>query len=154
MNLMPPLRGASRGPFFLVAFVGLMLGVWWMDGANSPTPADDAVTPPFPEWDAPIVPELAAAGAELFRSKCAACHNVTGDEKLGPNLADVTRRESASWMRGMILRPDSMTEHDATARELKARYAVQMTVPGGISGGDARAVYEFLRRGDQGRAER
>lgn len=103
---------------------------------------------PLPAPGDAVDPELAAVGASVFEGHCAACHAVTGEPKLGPNLAGVTLRREAAWIRAMILRPDSMTRADSVAAALKARYGVQMLVVGKVDGTGARAVIEFLRRVD------
>ncbi len=103
---------------------------------------------PLPAAGDPIDPRLAALGASVFERHCAACHAVTGEGKLGPNLGGVTLRREPAWIRSMILRPDSMTQADSAAAALKARYGVQMLVVGDVDGAGARAVIEFLRRVD------
>jgi uncharacterized membrane protein (DUF2068 family) len=75
---------------------------------------------------------------------------VSGEAKLGPNLAGVTRRRDLDWIRSMVLRPDSMTANDAAASALKAQYGVQMMVTGEMTPSHVLAVLEFLRRADGG----
>ena len=104
---------------------------------------------PLPGPDTPLDPELAALGADLFEAHCAACHAVTGQPKLGPNLSGITSRRDVAWIRAMILHPDSMTVNDPVAAALKQeRGGVQMLVVGDVGPADARAIIEFFRRVD------
>jgi len=128
------------------------VGVWWVRHSAAEAALGDALAAyaavPFPVRGDPVDQGLADLGAEVFSSRCAACHGVTGEEKLGPNLAGVTQRRELPWIRDMILRPDSMTTDDPVARELKSRYGAQMLVVGDMTLAHVRAVVEFLRRMD------
>lgn len=106
------------------------------------------VDAPLPEWSDSIHAPLATLGETVFERHCAACHAVTGEPKIGPNLAGVTLRRDAAWIRAMVLKPDSMTREDPVAAALKQSYGVQMMVVGDIGPEHARAVIEFLRRVD------
>ena len=66
----------------------------------------------------------------------------------GAPLPEWTDPVDTEWIRAMLLAPDSMTTHDPAARSLRARYEVQMMVPGGVDSLRARAIMEFLRRVD------
>ena len=138
------------GGFILLLVVGL--GVWWIQRSVEARAREDALAAwagvPLPSPGEPVDEALADLGAELFRQKCAACHVIYGESHVGPELAGVTHRRSLPWIQAMILRPDSMTGADPAARSLKARYGVQMMVPGGIDTVETRAVLEFLRRVD------
>lgn len=150
-------RRAGFGPLAASALVlacVVLVSVWGVRRASEGRTLDEALAPyaaaPLPSPGEAVDGGLADLGAQVFRNRCAACHAVSGEEKLGPNLAGITERRSAAWIRTMILRPDSMTDHDPVARELKERYGVQMLVPGGAEPQHARAVLEFLRRADAG----
>ncbi|HSW31464.1 MAG TPA: cytochrome c [Longimicrobiales bacterium] len=145
----------SSLPVALLATACLMaLGVWWVVrsaerraleeelSAYAGTPLATAVTP--------IDPALADVGARVFEARCAGCHALRGDPKLGPNLAGITLARDPAWLRAMIIRPDSMTRDDPVARALLQAYGVQMQVSGGMDGSATRAVMEFLRRVDRG----
>lgn len=112
----------------------------------------DALAPwvgaPLPGPGDSIDARLAALGATVFERHCAACHAVTGEAKIGPNLAGVTLRRDPTWIRAMVLRPDSMTRDDPVAAALRERYGVQMIVVGDVGPEHALAVIEFLRRVD------
>ncbi len=136
-----------------LTLIGVVVVVVWMLGrAANERGTTEALAPwagaPLPERDDPIDAPLAALGAGVFERHCAACHAVTGEPKIGPNLAGVTLRREAAWIRAMVLRPDSMTRDDPVAAALKQGYGVQMMVVGEVGEARARAVIEFLRRVD------
>jgi len=154
-QLFPRVKRAGTRGMGLLALAGVVaLGAWWMRRAAVERDLSIALShyagAPLPRADAPVDQALADLGAGVFKARCTACHALTGDEKLGPNLGAVTRRRELPWIRSMILRPDSMTASDPTASELKARYGVQMLITGEMTDQHALAVVEFLRRADQG----
>lgn len=67
----------------------------------------------------------AAAGAELFKTKCSACHKLN-ERYVGPALADVTKRREPEWILNMILAPEKMIQQDPTAKALLAQYLAPM----------------------------
>jgi len=136
----------------LVVACVVALGVWWARRAAAEralgAALSDYAAAPLAEAGDPVDDALADLGADVFQRRCSACHGVNGEEKLGPDLAGVTRRRGLTWIRSMILRPDSMTAVDPVASALKARYGVQMMVTGELTPAHVRAVVEFLRRAD------
>ncbi len=95
--------------------------------------------------DAHVVDEdLANAGADLFRTRCSACHYIGGDKKgLGPNLEGVTERRTQAWMRAMIANPDSMLTADSAAIALYQEYGLRM-LNVDLSAAGVRAVLEYI----------
>jgi mono/diheme cytochrome c family protein len=67
----------------------------------------------------------AAAGADLFKTKCSACHKIS-ERYVGPALADVTKRREPEWILNMILAPEKMIQQDPTAKELLAQFLAPM----------------------------
>lgn len=136
----------------LVVAVCVVLGAWWLQRRAADARIERAILAlgpvGLPTTDDPIDSLLADLGAQLVRTRCSACHAVTGEPRLGPNLGGVTLRRSLPWIRSMMLRPDSMTGVDPYARALRDAYGVQMKVPGTFGSAQARAVIEFLRRVD------
>ncbi|HEX4986577.1 MAG TPA: multicopper oxidase domain-containing protein [Burkholderiales bacterium] len=57
-----------------------------------------------------------------FESKCLACHSIGKGDKLGPDLAGVTRRRSDAWLARWLKTPENMLESDADAKALLAKY--------------------------------
>ncbi|MHB1192349.1 MAG: c-type cytochrome [Longimicrobiales bacterium] len=150
-------RGGSRSALpaaLLVAACLVALAAWWIVRAADARALRDALAPyaatPLPTADTPIDPALADLGATVFEQRCAGCHHLSGDPRLGPNLAGVTLAREPEWLQAMITRPDSMTRDDPIARALLQVYGVQMQVAGGMDGSATRAVMEFLRRADGG----
>lgn len=145
--------GHSSLPFALLAPACLVaLGIWWTVRSGEQRALDEALSAyagtPLPSADTPIDPALADLGASVFDARCAGCHHLSGDPRLGPNLAGVTLAREPEWLQAMITRPDSMTRDDPVARALLQAYGVQMQVAGGMDESATRAVMEFLRRAD------
>lgn len=151
-----PLPGtwASRAPLLLAAACVVAVGAWWMGQAREHRALSDALAPyastPLPAPGDPVDDGLADLGARVFDAKCAGCHHMSGEPRLGPNLAGITLAREATWLAAMIQRPDSMTAHDPIARSLLEHYGVQMLVAGGMDPVETRAVMEFMRRADLG----
>lgn len=73
-----------------------------------------------------ITDPAAAAGRQLFDSKCLACHSLGQGPKLGPDLAGVTQRHPDDWLQRWLTSPENMLATDATAKALLAQYKVPM----------------------------
>ena len=90
----------------------------------------------------------AAAGEKLFSTKgCTACH-AWGKRLTGPDLKDVTKRRTATWMENQILHPDVMTKTDPISHGLFATYALQMPKQG-LTEAEAKQVIEYLKKRDK-----
>jgi mono/diheme cytochrome c family protein len=65
-------------------------------------------------------------GEQLYRTRCATCHTITGNElanALGPDLMGVTRRREKTWLLNWLRAPDQMLEKkDPIAVALYNRY--------------------------------
>lgn len=89
---------------------------------------------------------LASEGQTAFQQKgCVGCHTVGGGKLSGPDLQGVTDRRSYDWFVAMVLRPDSMLQNDADAKQLLAEYMTPMVYMG-TTEREARAIYEYLRQ--------
>ena len=64
----------------------------------------------------------AVQGKLAFESKCYACHSLGGGQKLGPDLAGVTKRRTESWLQRWLRSPEKMLETDADAKALLKKY--------------------------------
>ncbi len=91
--------------------------------------------------------KIAAHGAEIFASKCAACHKF-GERYVGPDLAGITRRRQPEWIMNMILNPVEMTQKDPIAQDLFGTFLIQMTQQN-LTQDEARAVLEHFRSKDK-----
>lgn len=92
-----------------------------------------------PEIDA----KMAAAGKEIFETKCSACHKY--DERyVGPPLGKVTERRTPEYVMNMILYPETMQQNDDTVKSLVQTFLIQMPNQS-LSESEARNVLEHLR---------
>jgi nitrite reductase (NO-forming) len=64
----------------------------------------------------------AAQGKLDFESKCLACHTVGGGDKVGPDLAGVTKRRSDDWLARWLKEPEKMLEIDADAKAMLKQF--------------------------------
>jgi len=95
---------------------------------------------------ADVDPELAEDGAEIFATKCSACHKI--DERyVGPPLRGVAERRTPEFVMNMILNPDSMIARHPATKALLAQYYTPMPDQQ-LTEEDARAVLEYLRAPD------
>jgi len=73
-------------------------------------------------------PELRqiSRGEQIFRTRCASCHTVTGKElagALGPDLLGVSQRREKRWLYDWLKAPDQMiNKKDPIAMEMYERY--------------------------------
>jgi hypothetical protein len=98
--------------------------------------------------DFPVAAALTTKGEATFKSKgCMACH-AYGKRITGPDLKGVTRRRTAAWMEAQILHPERMIREDPIARELFAKYSLQMANQGLVPE-EARSIIEYLKKLDE-----
>lgn len=57
----------------------------------------------------------AVRGKLAFESKCLACHSVGQGKKLGPDIANVTKRRTDQWLARWLKSPEDMLKSDADA---------------------------------------
>jgi protein SCO1/2 len=70
---------------------------------------------------------IASAGQYLFGKECAACHTIGHGDKIGPDLAEVTRTRDPDWLARYIAEPDKMlAAGDPIAASLQEKYRVTM----------------------------
>ena len=75
----------------------------------------------IPASATPTEPD-AAQGKLDFESKCLACHSVGGGNKVGPDIAGVTKRRSDAWLARWLKEPEKMLETDADAKAMLKEY--------------------------------
>ena len=93
--------------------------------------------------------QAAPDGAKIFTEKCTACHTI-GKKMLGPDLAGVTSRREAGWLRRQIKEPDVMiAEKDPIVMQLLQESNNLPMVPMGLSDADVDAVIAYLKSTEQ-----
>ena len=106
-------RSPFENPYVLADQIGN-----WLSGWKSAQKGDDYAN----------APELRSIprGEQIFRTRCATCHSVTGNElagALGPDLLGVTQRREMQWLLDWLKAPDQMLEKkDPVAMALYKQY--------------------------------
>ena len=112
-------RSPSENPYVLADQLGN-----WLTGWKLPQKGDDYSNAPKLR----TIPR----GEQLYRTRCATCHTVTGNEledALGPDLLGVVDRRDPTWLLNWLRAPDQMLEKkDPIALELYAKYN-QLAMP-------------------------
>ena len=66
-------------------------------------------------------------GKRLFETICVACHTIGAGVRIGPDLAGVTERRDADWLRRFIRDPEQMRKAgDSIATANRAQYGIPM----------------------------
>ena len=106
-------RSPFENPYVLADQIGN-----WLEGWKRPPQGDDYAN----------APELRSIskGEHLFRTRCATCHTINGNEAegaLGPDLLGVTQRRESNWLLNWLRAPDQMLEKkDPIAMALYKKY--------------------------------
>lgn len=101
---------------------------------------------PIKEFTLPaeIDQELATKGAEVYESKCTACHKP--DKKfIGPAPKDILARRNPAWVMNMILDPEKMVKEDPIAKKLLIDFNGSPMANQNLTEDEARAVLEYFR---------
>jgi len=110
-------RWMKRSPFENPHVLADQLGNWVTGWTASPVGDDYA--------NAPTLRNI-SPGERLYRTRCASCHTLTGDEPddaLGPDLLGVTQRRQMDWLLNWLRAPDQMLrKKDPIAMSLAAKY--------------------------------
>jgi cytochrome oxidase Cu insertion factor (SCO1/SenC/PrrC family) len=110
-------RWMKRSPFENPFVLADQLGNW-LTGWKAPPKGKDYAN----------APELRSIsrGEQIFRTRCATCHTVTGHEPpgaLGPDLLGITQRREITWLLNWLRAPDQMLENkDPIAMALYTKY--------------------------------
>lgn len=103
-----------------------------------------------PEADYASAPELRdmSRGEQIFRTRCATCHALTGQEAegaLGPDLLGVAQRRDLRWLLNWLRAPDQMLrDRDPIAMELYKRYN-KLAMPNlSLNREEALALIEYI----------
>ena len=110
-------RWMKRSPFENPYVLAEQIGNWLTDWKAPPKGGDYASAPKLRD----VLP-----GERLFRTRCATCHTVTGEEPenaLGPDLLGVTGKRDINWLVNWLRAPDQMlAQQDPIALALYAQY--------------------------------
>lgn len=87
---------------------------------------------------------MVAAGAELYKIKCTACHKV-GKKFIGPAPNGVLERRSPEWIMNMILDPEGMVQNDPIAKALLIEYNGSPMANQSLTQEEARSILEYFR---------
>jgi len=110
-------RWMKRSPFENPHVLADQIGNW-LTGWKAPPRGDDYAN----------APELRSIprGEQIYRTRCASCHSLTGNEPagaLGPDLLAVTRRRDMPWLLDWLKAPDRMLrKKDPIAMALYQQY--------------------------------
>jgi protein SCO1 len=84
-------------------------------------------------------------GQYMFQSRCSVCHTIGGGDKIGPDLAGVTKRRERSWVARYLMNPDKMrTEGDPIALELAKKYTTARMPDQKMGGADLTQILGYL----------
>lgn len=87
-----------------------------------------------------------AAGKKLFEEKCAACHAIGGEKKVGPDLKGITEKRPEGWLIGFITNPEKMFEEgDPTATQLLKEYGGLKMPDSGVSEEQAKDILAYIK---------
>lgn len=100
-------------------------------------------------------PELRniSRGEQIFRTRCASCHTVTGKElagALGPDLLGVNQRREKRWLYDWLKAPDQMLKNkDPIALAMYKKYN-NMAMPNfRLNQGEAEVLLEYIQEETQ-----
>ena len=110
-------RWMKRSPFENPYVLADQIGNWLTGWKASPRGEDYANAPKLRS-----IPR----GEQIFRTRCASCHSLTGEEPkdaLGPDLLAVTQRREMQWLLDWLKAPDQMLKQkDPIAMALYKQY--------------------------------
>lgn len=85
------------------------------------------------------------SGAQLFQTKCAACHSLASDRMVGPGLRGVTARRQRAWLVRWIAMPNELlSAGDPIARQLLQEYGGLPMPNLGLTEREAESVIAYL----------
>ncbi|SMO48453.1 c-type cytochrome [Fodinibius sediminis] len=89
-----------------------------------------------------IDPALAEKGAQLFETKCSACHKMDS-RYVGPPLGGITDTRTPAFIMNMILNPEEMVDKHPIGQALLQEYMTPMANQN-LSREEARAIVAYL----------
>lgn len=124
-------NSALDNPIFLAASLSSFLG--WREDPSKRTSYADAT---------PINLET---GQQMFHSRCSACHTIGDGDKIGPDLAGVTKRRDRNWVARYLNSAEKMrTEGDPIALELGTKYKTVRMPDQRLGGSDLKDMLSYL----------
>ena len=86
-------------------------------------------------------------GKAMFAKLCAPCHDVGGGDRVGPDLAGVTKRRTREWLAEFIMNPDLMRQRkDPQTMALQDKYPGVLMPPLGLRPQDASDIIDYIDR--------
>jgi cytochrome c2 len=93
------------------------------------------------------------AGAN-YKKVCATCHTIGGGDKIGPDLAGLSKRRTVKWIVKFVNYPEGMIngdadeegyeKPDATAKKLFALYKPQMMAEQEMTEAQVKATLKYI----------
>ena len=124
-------NSAVDDPQFLAAQMGTFLG--WRDLEHGKTYAQ-------------AQPLKVGQGEYLFGSRCGACHTIGQGDRMGPDLAGVTRRREHAWLARYLAEPEKVREEgDPIAASLSQKYTGANMPNLRLGSADVAAILTYLK---------
>lgn len=93
-------------------------------------------------------------GGKYFESKCATCHTIGGGDKIGPDLAGLSKRRKLDWIVKFVNYPDGMIngdeeeegyeKPDPIAKKVYALYKPQMMAEHELDKKQIQAILKYI----------
>lgn len=83
---------------------------------------------------------------DLFARKCASCHTVGKGVRIGPDLKDVHKRRSRSWLESFVKAPSAMLDTDPEARNLLSEFKGVRMPDLALPDADVKALVDLVAR--------
>ena len=87
-------------------------------------------------------PDMVESGAEVFRTKCSACHKMS-ERYVGPALGDIFETRSPAYVMNMILNPEGMLKEHPEAKKMLGQFLTPMPNQN-LTREQARSIVEYL----------
>ncbi len=97
---------------------------------------------------------MAFDAADHFKKTCSSCHTIGGGDKIGPDLAGLSKRRDVKWITKFVNYPDGMIngdeeeagyeKPDATAKKLYELYKPQMMAEQTLDEAKIKAILAYI----------
>jgi protein SCO1/2 len=133
-------QAATDNPRFLATMIGDFIG----DNGST-----EQQTAQRKDYSQVTTVKMNGPGHYLFATRCAACHSIGNGDKIGPDLAGITKVREHDWLVRMIGKPDDMLDNkDPIATALYERYKHVRMPNLRLGDGDVAALIDYLRTQD------